>query len=105
MDNVRRLDVRRLAVRRLAAVAIMVTNGFGLAGTATALADDDVPWPWVGYHWCPGQPFNAGAWGPQFDPTTCHDAHHRDMDGTIHNRDYFGPSPFQDWPEIPNNRP
>ncbi|MHA7652778.1 hypothetical protein ACX9NE_19930 [Mycobacterium sp. ML4] len=92
-------------LRRLVTVALTVAVGFGLANTSNARADDgDVPWPFVGYHWCPGNPFSAD-WGPQWDPTTCHDAHHRDMDGTMHNRDYFGPSPFQDWPEIPNNRP
>ncbi|OBK21897.1 hypothetical protein A5634_08805 [Mycobacterium asiaticum] len=91
-------------VRRLAIAAALVTTGFGLASAAAASADDP-PWPWVGYHWCPGQPFDAAAWGPQWDPTTCHDAHHRDMDGTIHDRDYFGPGPFQDQPNIPNNRP
>jgi hypothetical protein len=89
---------------RFAAAALMVCTGFGLASATGARADDNVPWPFVGYHYCPGQPFNP-AWGPQWDPTTCHDAHHRDMDGTMHDRDYFGPSPFQDWPEIPNNRP
>ncbi|BDB44941.1 MULTISPECIES: hypothetical protein [Mycobacterium] len=90
-------------VRRLAAAALVVSSGFGLASNTTAAADDP-PWPFVGYHWCPGLPFDP-AWGPNFDPSTCHDAHHRDMDGTIHNRDYFGPSPFQDLPNIPNNRP
>ena len=95
--------VRMDALGRLAAAAVMISTGFGLVSPATAHADDP-PWPFVGYHWCPGQPFKA-AWGPQWEPTTCHDAHHRDMDGTIHNRDYFGPSPFQDWPEILNDRP
>jgi hypothetical protein len=94
-------------VGRFAAAAIMVTTGLGLAsvGIATKANADDPPWPFVGYHWCPGQPFNEGAWGPQWDWTTCHDAHHRDKDGTIHNGDYFGPSPFQNWPEIPNTLP
>jgi hypothetical protein len=93
-------------VTRFAAAAIMVTAGFGLVSvvTATSAQADDPPWPFVGYHWCPGQPFSAG-WGPQWDNSTCHDAHHRDADGTTHNRDYFGPSPFQTWPEIPNTRP
>jgi|GEM_PF-1511618 hypothetical protein len=97
-------------VKRCAAAAIMATAGFGLASAgapdvlvASARADDP-PWPFVGYHWCPGQPFDP-AWGPQWEPTTCHDAHHRDIDGTIHNGDYFGPSPFQTSPEIPNTRP
>jgi hypothetical protein len=89
-------------VARFAAAAIMIGTGFGLASAASAHAD--VPWPFVGYHWCPGQPFDP-AWGPQWDASTCHDAHHRDMDGTVHNFDYWGPSPFQDWPEIPNTRP
>jgi hypothetical protein len=97
-------------VKRCIAAAIMATAGFGLASAgapdvwvASAHADDP-PWPFVGYHWCPGQPFDP-AWGPQWEPTTCHDAHHRDIDGTIHNGDYFGPSPYQTWPEIPNTRP
>ncbi|MEY8014613.1 hypothetical protein [Mycobacterium servetii] len=87
-------------VARLAAAAITALIGLGLASVSTAnraLADDP-PFPFVGYHWCPGNPFNP-AWGPQWDPTTCHDAHHRDKDGTIHSDDYFGPSPFQDLPE------
>jgi hypothetical protein len=88
-------------VARLTATAIIVTAGVGLAGAARA---EDPPWPFVGYHWCPGQPFSA-AWGPQWEPTTCHDAHHRDMDGTIRNRDYFGPGPFQNLPVIINDRP
>ena len=91
---------------RLAAAAIMATAGFGLASVsiATSAHADDPPWPFVGYHWCPGNTFDP-AWGPQWDPTTCHDAHHRDRDGTIHNGDYWGPSPFQTWPEIPNTYP
>jgi hypothetical protein len=93
-------------VTRLAAATFAAAAGFGLASVATATnaRADDPPWPYVGYHWCPGQPFNA-AWGPQWEDRTCHDAHHRDADGTIHNRDYFGPSPFQNSPEIPNTRP
>jgi len=94
-------------VARFAAAAIMVGTGFGLAtvGTPrTAHADNNVPWPFVGYHWCPGNPFDPN-WGPQWDASTCHDAHHRDMDGTVHDFDYWGPSPFQTWPEIPNTRP
>jgi hypothetical protein len=90
-------------VARFAAAAVIATTGLGLIGVGGAHADNP-PWPFVGYHWCPGQPFDP-AWGPQWDPTTCHDAHHRDRDGTIHNGDYWGPSPFQDWPEIPNTRP
>jgi hypothetical protein len=91
---------------RFAAAAIMVTAGFGLGsvGTATSAHADDPPFPFVGYHWCPGQPFDP-SWGPNWDPTTCHDAHHRDRDGTIHNGDYFGPSPFQTWPEQQNTLP
>jgi hypothetical protein len=98
-------------VGRFAAAAIMVTTGLGLASVGTPQSwmtrahADDPPWPFVGYHWCPGQPFNEAAWGPQWDWRTCHDAHHRDADGTIHNNDYFGPSPFQNWPEIPNTLP
>jgi hypothetical protein len=94
-------------VGRFTAAAIMVTTGLGLAsvGIATKAHADDPPWPFVGYHWCPGQPFNDAAWGPQWESRTCHDAHHRDADGTIHNNDYFGPSPFQNWPEIPNTLP
>ncbi len=89
-------------VARFAAAAVMATAGFGLAsvGTATVARADDPPFPFVGYHWCPGQPFDP-SWGPQWDPTTCHDAHHRDVDGTIHANDYYGPSPFQNQPEKP----
>jgi hypothetical protein len=90
-------------VARFTAAAIMV-GGFGLSAAVTAHADNDVPWPFVGYHWCPGSAFDPN-WGPQWDASTCHDAHHRDMDGTIHANDYWGPSPFQEWPEIPNTRP
>lgn len=98
---------RMNTIARFVAAGVVMITGFGLAsvGTAAQARADDPPWPFVGYHWCPGQPFSAAAWGPQWDGSTCHDAHHRDIDGTIHNRDYFGPSPFQDWPEIPNNRP
>ena len=74
-----------------------------LVWAADARADDP-PWPFVGYHWCPGNPFDP-AWGPQWDPTTCHDAHHRDVEGLVRTNDYWGPSPFQDWPVIPNTRP
>jgi hypothetical protein len=97
-------------VARFAAAAIMVGTGFGLANVSTATsahADNPPswpPWPFVGYHWCPGQPFDP-AWGPQWEPTTCHDAHHRDRDGLVKDGDYWGPSPFQTWPEIPNTRP
>ena len=91
---------------RFAAAAIMVSSGFGLAGavTTTSARADDPTWPFVGYYWCPPNPWNP-AWGPQWEPNTCHDAHHRAVDGTIHSNDYWGPSPFQDWPEIPNTRP
>jgi hypothetical protein len=93
---------------RLAGAAIMVSTGFGLASVSTttnAYADNPpYPWPFVGYHWCPGQPFDP-AWGPQWEPTTCHDAHHRDKDGLVRDGDYWGPSPFQTWPEIPNTLP
>ena len=92
-------------VARCAAAAIMVSGGLVLTSVGTATpAQADPPWPFVGYHWCPGQPFDP-AWGPQWDPTTCHDAHHRDREGTIHNFDYWGPSPFQTWPEQPNPYP
>ncbi|TVS88214.1 hypothetical protein [Mycobacterium helveticum] len=94
-------------VARLTAAAVMVTTGWaGTGSMASARADDAPwpPWPFVGYYWCPPQPFDP-AWGPNWEPTTCHDAHHRDLDGTIHTFDYWGPSPFQDWPEIPNTRP
>jgi hypothetical protein len=81
----------------LVASAATVAAGFGLAGGGIApkAHAEDPPWPFVGYHWCPGNPWNP-AWGPNWDPTTCHDAHHRDIDGTIHNRDYYGPGPFND---------
>jgi hypothetical protein len=101
-------------VARFAAAAIMAGTSFGLANVASpaplvtsAHADNPPPWPpwpFVGYHWCPGLPFDP-AWGPQWDPTTCHDAHHRDRDGVVKDGDYWGPSPFQTWPEIPNTRP
>jgi hypothetical protein len=89
-------------VARLAAAAILALPVVGVASvsTSTTARADNPPFPFVGYHWCPGQPFDP-AWGPQWDPTTCHDAHHRDVDGTIHNFDYYGPSPFQDIPERP----
>lgn len=79
-------------VVRLAATTVTVAAGLGLAGLGTAASAqaDDPPWPFEGYHWCPGQPFDP-RWGPNWDPHTCHDAHHRDMDGTIHNGDYYGP--------------
>ena len=104
------MDTVTRSVTRFAATAIMVTAGFGLASVAapspmvTRAHADNPPWPFVGYHWCPGQPFDP-AWGPQWEPTTCHDAHHRDRDGTVHDGDYWGPSPFQTWPEIPNTLP
>ncbi len=101
-----RYGSRMNTVTRFAVAAIMVTTGLGLAGVGTAATAraDDPPWPFVGYHWCPSLPFNP-AWGPQWDNTTCHDAHHRDKDGTIHDFDYWGPGPFQTWPEIPNTLP
>jgi hypothetical protein len=89
-------------VTRFAAAALMVTAGFGLAQPSASA--DDPPWPFVGYHWCPGQPFDP-SWGPQWNARSCHDAHHLDEDGTLHVNDYWGPSPFQTWPEIPNTRP
>jgi hypothetical protein len=91
---------------RFAAAAFIVGTGLGLAsvGTATNARADNPPWPFVGYYWCPPNPWDP-AWGPNWDDTTCHDAHHRAVDGTIHANDYWGPSPFQNWPEIPNTRP
>jgi hypothetical protein len=88
-------------VARLTAAAIMAVTGLmTTVVTSTSARADNPPFPFVGYHWCPGQPFDP-AWGPQWDPTTCHDAHHRDADGTIHTFDYYGPSPFQNLPERP----
>jgi len=89
--------------RRRFAAAVMVSLGLACVGiTPGAYADPPPqpppppsPWPskYQGYYWCPGNPFDP-AWGPNWDPTTCHDAHHRDRDGTITSGDYYGPSPF-----------
>lgn len=94
------------SLMRFAVATLIIPIGYGVLslGSAGRANADDPPWPFVGYHWCPGLPFDP-AWGPQWDPATCHDAHHRDEDGTIHVNDYWGPSPFQTWPEIPNTRP
>lgn len=93
-------------VARAAAAALLVTTGLGMTsvGAASNAHADNPPWPFVGYYWCPPNPWNPD-WGPNWEPNTCHDAHHRALDGTIHTNDYWGPSPFQDWPEIPNTLP
>jgi len=41
------------------------------------------------YHWCPGD-FWHPEWGFNWDGGTCHDDHHRDIDGGDHSRDFWG---------------
>ena len=93
-------------VARFAAAAIMVTAGFGLTsvGTAASARADDPPWPFVGYHWCPGQPFDP-AWGPAVGSDHLPRRAPSRQGRHDSQRRLLGPSPFQDWPEIPNNRP
>jgi hypothetical protein len=70
---------------RCAATIFIMTAGLGLAsvGGATVAAAQVGEFP--SYHWCPGQD-----WGDNWDGGTCHDDHHRDIDGNDHHRDGDG---------------
>lgn len=72
----------------------MVSAGLGFAGLGVAGGVQAQVGPFPQYHWCPGQPFDP-SWGPNWDWNTCHDDHHRDVDGPNHSNDYWGPGPDQ----------
>ena len=72
-----------------AAMTVMMTAGFGLAGLTGATAAQAEPGPVPGYHWCPGDFWDPG-WGFNWDAGTCHDDHHRDIDGVDHSHDFWG---------------
>jgi hypothetical protein len=59
--------------------------GLGVAAGAQAQPG---PIPIPTYHWCPGDPWDPG-WGNNWDWGTCHDDHHRDIDGDDHSRDFW----------------
>lgn len=77
---------------QVAAMTVMATAGLGLAGLAAATEAGAQPvGPVPDYHWCPGDPWDP-AWGPNWDSGTCHDDHHRDIDGDDTSRDFFWPA-------------
>ena len=57
--------------------------GLGSVGAATVAAAQVSEFP--SYHWCPGQDWHP-EWGDNWDAGTCHDDHHRDIDGDDHRR-------------------
>ncbi|BBZ25921.1 hypothetical protein MMAD_02160 [Mycolicibacterium madagascariense] len=90
----------RTSLAGLGAAALLAgAASFGLiTGTAQA-APGFIP----EYHWCPGQDFDP-AWGPNWDPGTCHDDFHRDRDGDFHGDDYHGgPPDFRGGPPPPDH--
>lgn len=92
----------RLAVLVVAGViaAVLAMADFGLIANAGAH-----PAPAPTYYWCPGQPFDP-AWGPNWDPTTCHDDVHRDVDGADHSRDFVpGDLPVDEQPWLDEPAP
>jgi hypothetical protein len=70
------------------AATMVATGGLGLAalGLASGTAQADIG-PVPLYHWCPGDFWDQG-WGDNWEWGTCHDDHHRDMDGWDHSRDW-----------------
>jgi hypothetical protein len=75
---------------RCVATTVVLTAGLGLAGVgAAATAQADFR-PAPSYHWCPGQNWDQH-WGNNWDGGTCHDDHHRDVDGNNHDHDFFVP--------------
>lgn len=73
----------RFACRTLMLAACILATGVAGLGVGAQSAAQTAPVP--DYYWCPGQPFDP-AWGPNWDPYTCHDS-----DGPDHSRDYPGP--------------
>jgi len=69
------------------ATTMLVSGGLGLAGLGLASGTAQAE-PVVAplYHWCPGDGWHP-EWGNNWDPGTCHDDHHRDIDGENHSRD------------------
>ncbi len=53
-----------------------VATAFSMAGFGGVAKSEAQPAPVPDYFWCPGQPFDP-AWGPNWDPTTCHDEFQR----------------------------
>jgi hypothetical protein len=72
---------------RYAATTAMMTAGLGLAGFGAAANAQAQPGPHPTYHWCPGDDWHP-EWGNNWDAGTCHDDHHRDIDGWDHSRDF-----------------
>lgn len=91
----------RFACRTLMLAACILATGVAGLGVGAQSAAQTAPVP--DYYWCPGQPFDP-AWGPNWDPYTCHDDFHRDSDGPDHSRDYPGPileGPVLDSSKVP----
>ncbi|CKN76827.1 Secreted protein antigen [Mycobacterium tuberculosis] len=65
----------RFACRTLMLAACILATGVAGLGVGAQSAAQTAPVP--DYYWCPGQPFDP-AWGPNWDPYTCHDDFHRD---------------------------
>ena len=83
------------------ATTVLLATGMGAAafglGVGVAQASPQfVP----EYHWCPGDQWDPG-WGNNWESGTCHDDHHRDMDGWDRSRDWNPPppppQPWQPW--------
>ena len=69
------------------ATTMLVSGGLGLAGLGLASGTAQAEPAFAPlYHWCPGDGWHP-EWGNNWDPGTCHDDHHRDIDGESHSRD------------------
>jgi hypothetical protein len=69
------------------ATTMLVSGGLGLAGLGLASGTAQAEPGFAPlYHWCPGDGWHP-EWGNNWDPGTCHDDHHRDIDGDNHSRD------------------
>jgi hypothetical protein len=71
---------------QLVATTMLVSGGFGLGAFGLATEADAQIGPVPEYHWCPGDNWHPD-WGNNWDAGTCHDDHHRDVDGADHSRD------------------
>jgi hypothetical protein len=74
-------------LERFAATTVIMTAGLGLAGMGAATDAQAQVGPFPAYHWCPGEDWHP-EWGNNWDGGTCHDDHHRDVDGPDHTRDF-----------------
>ena len=78
---------------RCAATTFIITAGLGLTNLGAATIASAQVGGFPSYHWCPGDDWHP-YWGNNWDAGTCHDDHHRDIDGDDHHRDFGAPARY-----------